>query len=67
MHPQIQKVVIFGLVTLFIVSWSSFLLPRRTTLSPDAEITQNLGESPIFNETLGVPMPNQHMLSVSWD
>ena len=55
MHPHIQKLLVFGLIALFVLSWSSFLLPRRAPLplNPEPE-EEDIGESAIYNTTLGV-------------
>ncbi|KAL6716211.1 hypothetical protein ACLMJK_005777 [Lecanora helva] len=53
MHPLVQKVAIFGLITLFIVSWSTFLLPHRTSSLPESQSLEKSDDNPIYNETLG--------------
>ncbi len=54
MHAHVQKLVIFGLITLLILSWSSFLIPRQVSPAPDQETVKPIDESPIYNQTLGV-------------
>ncbi len=54
MHPNVQKLVVFGLTALFIISWSSFLLPNSGLLALRPERADALQENPIYNNTLGV-------------
>ena len=61
MHPHVQKLIIFGLITLFVLSWSIFLLPRRAPLSVNQEEpADETGESAIYNATLGVSIFNPY-------
>lgn len=64
MHPNIQKLIIFGLVTLFLISWTSFI--RQSGLSSfthhEAEKTEP-SRNPIDNSTLGVRLPEPSLSS----
>jgi len=61
MHPNVQKLLVFGLITFFVVTWSSFL--GQGGLPSKAEETKK-SKNPILNSTLGVcPLPSSAAVS----
>ena len=57
MNPHVQKAVIFGLVLLFLIAWTTFLLPqsRLPTIHRNKKQNTTIAD-PIDNATLGVSL-----------